>query len=200
MTYWFRDEGVFAAFKNRIIPALISIKEVSGSRTIRIWCTGCSDGKEPYSVAMLLHEALGSRSLDFHVLIYASDIDEEMLRKAKKGVYSENEMRGLKEEYLSNYFREDAQGFWVDPEIKRLVKFEKLDLTKDRHHVNCDVIFCRNVVIYFTQETKEGLYMDFYRALRSGGFLILGKTESLMGEARSRFSTVDKKERIYQKV
>ncbi|MEE8168456.1 MAG: protein-glutamate O-methyltransferase CheR [Candidatus Hydrothermarchaeales archaeon] len=200
VTEWFRDADVFEAFQKQVLPDIISRKKMERNRTIRIWSAGCSDGKEPYSIAMLLHEVLGERINDFYIVLYASDIDEEMLEKSKAGWYPPNEMKGLKDEYRRVYFTKEGDGYRVKPELKRLVKFEKLDLTTDRKHLGIDVLFCRNVVIYFTKELKQRLYMDFYNILKYGGYLIMGKTESLMGEARPMFTVVDNRERIYQKL
>ncbi len=199
VTKWFRDPGVFELFQKQVLPDIVSQKKRDRHRAIRIWSAGCSDGKEPYSIAMLLHEVLGKNIKDFYIVIFASDIDEEMLKKAKRGWYTTDEMEGVKTEYLRKYFIEEENGYQVKPELKRLMKFEKRDLITNKNHPSIDAIFCRNVVIYFTKELKDRLYVDFYNTLRRGGYLILGKTESLMGEARSKLALVDNRERIYQK-
>ena len=200
VTEWFRDLSVYEFFQKHVLPEVISRKEKENTRAIRIWSAGCSDGKEPYSIAMVLQDVLGKKIEDFNIIIYASDIDDDMLAKSKKGWYSSGEMKGIKNEHLRKYFDEEGDGYQIKPELKRLVKFEKIDITTDRRHPSIDILFFRNVGIYFTKELKDMLFMDFYDTLKNGGYFVMGKTESLLGDARSKFSVVDNRERIYQKL
>jgi chemotaxis protein methyltransferase CheR len=199
VTEWFRNPEVYDAIKKKVLPRIVEEIEKKNRRFIRIWSIGCADGKEPYSIAIMLHEVLGEKLKDVAVIIFASDIDEEALQKAKIGVYPEEEMRGLTPEQLEKYFTKEDSTYRVSPKVKSLVRFEKKDIITDRHHVGIDILFCRNVVIYFTPELKRRLYVEFYRSLRRGGYLISGKTETLIGEAKNLFRPVDLKNRIYQK-
>jgi chemotaxis protein methyltransferase CheR len=199
VTEFFRDASTFDALRMDVLPRMIKAKEERGRTLIRIWSTGCSDGKEPYSIAILLHDALRNKITEFSPMIFASDIDDEMLRKAEKGEYLKEEMKGVQEEYIQEYFHRTSHGYKVVDELRNVIKFEHRDLISDRMHSSLDMIICRNVVIYFSREMKEKLYMAFYDALQEGGFLILGKTETLFGEARNKFKIFNNVERIYVK-
>jgi|Deesub1362A_J573_1020465.scaffolds.fasta_scaffold00115_4 chemotaxis protein methyltransferase CheR len=200
VTEWFRNPEVFEAIKKKVFPSLFEEMERNNRKYLRIWSIGCADGKEPYSVAILLHEFLGEKIKNFAIVIFASDIDREVLERARIGRYHESEMRGLNSEQIKKYFIKEDGTYTIIPSMKNLVKFEKRDLLKDRHHVGLDLILCRNVVIYFTRELKKRLYKELYNSLRKGGYFISGKTESIMGEARGLFSPVDLENRIYKKV
>jgi chemotaxis protein methyltransferase CheR len=199
VTEFFRDASTFEALRRDVFPRMIKAKAEKGRKLIRIWSTGCSDGKEPYSIAILLYDVLGEEITEFSPMIFASDIDDAMLRKAEKGEYLKEDVEGIREEYLQKYFQKTAQGYRVVDDLRSMVKFEHRDLISDRMHSSLDMIICRNVVIYFSRETKEKIYMDFYNALQEGGFLLLGKTETLFGEARNKFKTFNNIERIYVK-
>lgn len=148
VTEWFRNPEMYEVLKEQILPEFIRGMEKSNKKSLRIWSVGCSDGKEPYSIAIMLHDLLGSRIKDFYIIIFASDIDEEMLEKARTGRYAEEEMeKGLSREQLDKYFIKENGSYRIIPEVKSLVKFEKRDLTTDRKHVGIDILFCRNVVI-----------------------------------------------------
>lgn len=194
VTEFFRNPETYEAVKEQVLPEIIQ------DRAIRIWSTGCSDGKEPYSIAMLLHEVLESEIGRYSIIILASDIDDEALEKAKAGWYPANEMKGVEEDRLRRYFAAENGGYRVRENLKQYIKFEHLDLISDRKHSSLDMIVCRNVVIYLNKEMKEKLYMDFYDALKYRGFLILGKTETLFGEARDKFKIFNNIERIYRKL
>ncbi|RLG57988.1 MAG: protein-glutamate O-methyltransferase CheR, partial [Candidatus Hydrothermarchaeota archaeon] len=152
-----------------------------------------------YSIAILIREYLKKKNNNFFIRIIATDIDEEMLEKGRKGWYSDEEMKGEIKKYL-NYFEKENGGYRVKPEIRNLVIFKKHDLLSDKMPSCIDMIFCRNVAIYFTRETKEKLYLDFYNALNKGGYFVTGKTEMLIGEARQLFVPVNNSERIYLKL
>lgn len=194
VTEFFRNPETYEAIREHVLPEIIR------NKTIRIWSTGCSDGKEPYSIAMLLHEALGQEIGKYSIVILASDIDDEALEKAKAGWYPTSEMKGIGEDSLKKYFTAENRGYRVREFLKQCIKFEHLDLISDRKHNSLDMIVCRNVVIYFNKEMKERLYMDFYDVLKYGGFLVLGKTETLLGEARDKFKIFNNIERIYRKL
>lgn len=195
VTEFFRNPETYDAIKEQVLPEIIR-----NSRTIRVWSSGCSDGKEPYSIAILLKEVLGNEMDKYQITIHASDIDEEALEKAEAGWYPANEMKGVGEDRLRKYFLEENGGYRARECLKRCIKFEHLDMLSDRKHTSLDMIICRNVVIYFNKEMKEKLYMDFYDALKYGGFLVLGKTETLFGEARDKFKIFNNIERIYRKL
>jgi chemotaxis protein methyltransferase CheR len=167
---FFRNPETFEALTTRYLPALVRQAGV-----LRIWSAGCSLGYEPYSIAMLVREA----SAAGHVRILATDIDETILAKAKASRYSEAQMSGVSAARRARFFRGDGDAWEVRPEIRALVTFRQHDLLRDPYETGFDLITCRNVAIYFTEEAKSGLYERFARSLRPGGVLFVGATEAI---------------------
>lgn len=198
VTEWFRNPEVYMLLKERIIPGIVKANIAQNRRFLRMWSVGCSDGKEPYSLAMCVKDVLG-RAKRVPVTIFAWDIDDEMLKKARSGLYKPDDMNGLEQKHIEKYFTEEDDGYRVRPEIQSMVHFEKKDINKEGKRIGIDLILCRNMVIYFTSERKSDLYLEFHRCLRSGGYFVMGKSETLMGEARNLFRSVDNTNRIYQK-
>ena len=195
VTKLFRNWETYLAVAEKVVPQLWLLGE-----PLSVWSAGCSSGEEPYSVAALFHRhaesaaALGE--LPRRVRVLGSDIDARCLVAAEQGTFEEGDFADTPPELRRRYFHEQAP-FTIAPEVKRLVKFERRDLLAELppsgpHHL----IFCRNVLIYFDRETQERLFEQFRRALAPGGFLVLGKVETLLGAARSRFTVVDARERI----
>jgi len=203
VTEFFRDHSVFNALQNEIIPELIN----QNDNTIRIWSAGSSDGREAYSIAMLLIEKIGVYNAKKRIKIIGTDIDQDCLDYAKKGRYcgksGYGQMNvGTQLSYFKNYAKyvEINDGSYTfKPFVKELVHFDFHDLISGSKKSNFDLIFCRNVVIYFNRELKNKLYMDFYDALKPGGKLILGKSENLLGDAMQQFQKYMPIERIYLK-
>jgi len=203
VTEFFRDNAVYDAFLHEVIPSLINEKPGK----IRVWSAGCSEGKEAYSIAMLFAEALGAQTVKNRIEIIGTDIDKDCLQHATVGTYYSRP--GIIQtdiakqlQYLRNhayYFDIHENIYTVKPLLKEVVRFEYHDLISGLKRRNFDVIFCRNVVIYFTRELQETLYADFYNALNPGGFFIMGKTETLVGPSRGTFVPFNTKERIFRK-
>lgn len=145
------------------------------SRRLKIWSAACSTGEEPYTLAMILAKqgALGDAQL------LATDIDDGALEKAKKGAYFDRSLRDVPEPYVKSYFRKDGLMFHVSDELRRAVKFQKGNLLLDAFDSGFDLIVCRNVIIYFTEEAKHHLYQKFANALKPGGLLFVGSTEQI---------------------
>lgn len=141
----------------------------------RVWSAGCSAGYEPYSIAILAREALATARIQIH----ATDLDETILATARAGRYSTAQMLGVSAARRARFFSPTADGFEVRPELKTLVTFARHDLLRDPTRTSLDVVACRNVVIYFTDEAKIKLYQGFAAALRPGGILFIGATESI---------------------
>jgi chemotaxis protein methyltransferase CheR len=198
VTGWFRNPGVFEALKKRVIPDVIKTGKAKNRTSMRLWSIGCSDGKEPYSLAMCVKEVL-KEGEDFQVTIFAWDIDEAMLKKARYGVYKQGDLKGLDSRRIKRYFIEENGRYRVRPNIKSMVKFEKKDLNIDKKRTGVDIIMCRNVVIYLNKPRKADLYQELYQCLRPNGYFVMGKSETLIGHARDLFKAVDNKNRIYQK-
>ena len=197
VTKLFRNWETYSAVAQKVIPVLWAQGE-----PISVWSAGCSSGEEPYSVAALFHrhaESVGALAeLPQRVRVLGSDIDARCLQAAERGTFDEGDFADTPEELRRRYF-DERPPFGIAPDVRRLVRFEKRDLLADAtppgpHHL----IFCRNVLIYFDRDTQERLFDRFHRALAPGGFLVLGKVETLLGASRSRFAAVDARERIYR--
>lgn len=200
VTQFFRDQSVFKALEEAVLPMLIYRKVTRGESSIRVWSAGCSSGEEPYSICILLRELLGEEFDNFSLTIIGSDIDEEVLRSAQEAVYLPRQVANVPKPYLERYFVPDNGRYRLCQEIKDMVRFRNIDLFTGTAGSHFDMILCRNVVIYFTREMQERLYMRFYSALRDGGYFVMGNTETLVGEAVQRFKPSFVRERIYQKV
>jgi len=194
-TSFFRDPDVFSYFKTRILPSLLSKKKI-----IRILSAGCSSGEEPYTISMIINDVLKSKVNRYLVSIYAVDIDETALKRAIKGEYEKRAVEKISKEYLQKYFEKVNGKYRIKKCVKRLVHFKKMDLTQGVRYKNLDVIFCRNILIYFFKKAQAKICMDFYDALNYNGYLILGKTEILPEEVADKFTCVDVDRRVFQKI
>ncbi|MBE5949936.1 MAG: chemotaxis protein CheR, partial [Lachnospiraceae bacterium] len=149
---------------------------------------------EPYSLAMVLGKMVGLSN----VSIIATDIDKQVLEKAKLGLYNEKSLAGLPAEYKTKYFTQIGSSYKVSDEIKRCVQFKQHDLLKDAYPADCDLIVCRNVLIYFTEEAKAEIYKRFSKSLRVGGVLFIGSTEQIIHHRDMDYETY--KSFFYKKV
>jgi chemotaxis protein methyltransferase CheR len=198
VTNFFRDKQMYHELQDQIIPALIAAKEKNNDRMINVWSAGCSSGEEPYSVAMLFKEALGAKLSRFHLNITATDIDHDAISDAKKAIYNEHQLKETDQRYLK-YFEKTGQDYLVTADIRNMVNLKEGDILSDSKPKNIDIILCRNTVIYFNVDTKSKLYVDFYNCLNPAGYLVLGKTEVLIGPARELFTIINNSERVYCK-
>lgn len=177
-TYFYRDAAPFNALRNSVIPDLIQRR--AASKTIHIWCAACSTGQEPYSIAMLLREHFHELE-NWNVTILATDIAGDVLEKAKKGRYSQFEIsRGLPEDMLK-YFNQVDNCWEIKEEIRSMVEFQKGNLLKGlpSSYPVMDIIFLRNVLIYFEQELKRKVLSYIPFVLRHDGYLFLGQSETV---------------------
>jgi chemotaxis protein methyltransferase CheR len=194
-TFFFRDKTPFENFRSAVLPALLGSRRAS--RTIRIWCAAASTGQEPYSLAMALKEMEGSVA-GWRIEIIATDLASGVLAKAQAGIYSQFEVqRGLPIQLLIKYFAKVGDMWQIAPEIRAMVKFKQLNLLADFSALGTfDLIFCRNVLIYFDQETKIGLLNRLGRITASDGYLVLGAAETVVGLTDS-FRTVPELRGLY---
>ncbi|MCX7770943.1 MAG: protein-glutamate O-methyltransferase CheR [Proteobacteria bacterium] len=180
-TYFFREDYQLKAFKEEIIPELIELKK--DDKNIRIWSAGCSTGEEPYTIAMIIYE-VQDLIKDYRVTIFGSDISQRCLKIAREGIYNANSFRTTSEAIKRKYFDEIEQGKWqVKQNIRELVSFGQLNLldrTKMSILPTMDIIFCRNVLIYFDMNSRKKVIDNFFEKLIPGGFLLLGHAESLI--------------------
>lgn len=200
VTKFFRNRETFAAIDQRVIPSLMD----SSEREIRVWSAGCASGEEPYSLAMMMHAwATAGNRLDRidAVSIIGTDIDTTCLENAKLAVYGEQALSETPLELRQRYFHEMSGLFTLAPEPRGMVSFECSDLLHFGPPVEqAHLIMCRNVIIYFEREAQDALFSHFHENLAPGGFLVLGKVESLLGQARELFSPVNARERIFRKI
>jgi chemotaxis protein methyltransferase CheR len=177
---FFRDKIPFDHFRETIIPALLVSR--AKQRRIRIWCAAASTGQEPYSLAMALKE-FGPKLAGWHTEILATDFSLDVLEKAKAGIYSQFEVqRGLPIQMLVKYFTQVGEMWEIAPEIRDMVRFREFNLLHDCSHLGVfDVVFCRNVLIYFDQQTKMEVLDRIARVIESDGYLVLGAAETVVG-------------------
>lgn len=181
-TYFFREEKQLKAFSDEILPEIINEKEQLNIKSIRIWSAGCSTGEESYTIAMILDQQKYLRGWD--ISVFASDIAPKTIVKARKGIYTNNSFRGVPEEIIKAYFVKENDKYRLVDSIKNMVTFGKMNIVDEKKLVllgEIDVIFCRNVLIYFDTEAKKKAISNFYNRLRKNGFLLLGHSESLLG-------------------
>jgi len=190
-SYFFRDKTPFEYFRSTIMPALLAAR--GSSRMIRIWCAAASTGQEPYSLAMALRE-MGREVAGWRIEVIASDLSNEVLEKARQGTYSQFEVqRGLPIQLLIKYFVQTGEMWQIAPEIRAMVKFRQLNLLSDFSLLGrFDLIFCRNVLIYFDQNTKIDVLNRLARMTASDGYLVLGSAETVVGLTDSFKPTADK--------
>jgi len=179
-TFFFRDKVPFDHLRASLIPELMQAR--AGRRSLRIWCAASSTGQEPYSIAMVLKE-FSAALAGWRVEIVATDISLGVLEKARAGIFSQFEVqRGLPIQLLVKHFRQVGELWQINADIRGMVQHRHLNLMQDFSHLGSfDVIFCRNVLIYFDQETKIGMFNRLARALEPDGVLALGAAESVVG-------------------
>ncbi len=176
-TFFFRDNHPFESFKQVILPNIMKAKK--DSRVINIWNAACSTGQEPYSLAIYIKEHFPELR-SWTVNIWATDLSDQILDKAKLGLFRDIEIsRGLPEELLKRYFIKEGKNWALNQEIKKMIKFEKLNLLHPFPHMpKQDIIFMRNVLIYFDEETKKEIFSKVENVLADTGYYILGSTET----------------------
>ena len=191
-SFFYRDKIPFDHFRDTIMPGLLAAR--ARERRLRIWCAAASTGQEPYSLAMCLKE-MKDKLVGWRVEILGTDLSTEVLEKAKAGVYSQFEVqRGLPIQMLVKHFSQVGDTWQISPEIRAMVQYRPLNLLSDFAHLGSfDVVFCRNVLIYFDQETKIGVLNRIARLLDPDGFLVLGAAETVVGLTDAFKPLVDKR-------
>ncbi len=180
-TLFFRDNSPFEALQHKVLPDLIDARQkTSAPRRLRIWSAACSTGQEPYSVGIILSELISNIS-SWDVRILATDISDAAIRQASLGFYRESDIqRGMRPELLNRYFARQADGWKVQDAIRAMVSFRRLNLLEPFRGLGpFDIIFCRNVAIYFTREARADLFNRLTAELVPDGYLFVGSSESL---------------------
>jgi chemotaxis protein methyltransferase CheR len=187
-TYFFRDRAQFRAFERFVIPDIVEKKSYPGA-SLRIWSAGCSTGEEPYTIAMILAAGM----LDRPIQILATDVSHDALKAAREGVYTARSVRDVPQEYLNRFFTRKGDQYLLDESIKQMVEFRYFNLVTEPYPLmemsGWDIIFCRNVTIYFQAEATRKVIHNFYQSLREGGYLFAGYSESLR-YISDEFSTI----------
>lgn len=180
---FFRNPNRWEVVQHKVLPEFLQ-----KSRRVKVWSAACSTGEEPYTLAMILNQFLPLSE----VKVVATDLDENAIAKAKRGVYHQRSLQFVPKGFVEKYFDKlDGQMYAVKEELKRCVTFKKQNLLEDAFDADFDLIVCRNVIIYFTEEAKEKLYQKFSDALRPGGVLFVGSTEQIFNPQSFRFQTYD---------
>ena len=177
---FFRNLPQFEILEQRVLPELLERKAEASERSLRIWSAGCSTGEEPYSIAISVLEALPTRP-EWQVKIYASDLSLSVLEKAANGRYAKARLQDLTPARLRRFFEPDDGGHRVVEALKRLVIFDFHNLKHENGLGDLDIVFCRNVLIYFDPQEQKKVINKLARALRPGGYLFLGHSESVQG-------------------
>jgi chemotaxis protein methyltransferase CheR len=179
-SFFFRDKIPFDLFRQTIMPALLAAR--AGQRQIRIWCAAASTGQEPYSLAIMLKE-MGPQVAGWRIEILGTDLSTEVLEKARVGIYSQFEVqRGLPIQLLVKYFSQLGETWQIAPEIRAMVQYRSLNLLQPFTQLGTfDIVFCRNVLIYFDQDTKIDVLGRLAKVMPADGFLVLGAAETVVG-------------------
>jgi chemotaxis protein methyltransferase CheR len=189
LTRFFRNTAHFDTLKNYVIPDLVAHARAGGGKKLNVWSAGCSTGEEPYSIAMMLKDELPA---GFTAEVTASDLSLKSLMTAKEGFYPDNRMNGVPEHFLKRYFERVSNGYMVKDEIKKMVTFDYHNLKNDSGKRNLDIVFCRNVIIYFDEAAQQAVINKFWDALSPHSFLFIGHSESLFGmDTRFEFLKTD---------
>lgn len=196
VTQFFRDMDAYNYLKNEILPRLIE-QARSRDRVLRFWTAGCSTGEEPYPLAMLLTEALSGELADWSIKVFATDVDESAITFARRGIYSENLLKGVPQEYRERFFERVDHGYRIEKSLRQMVIFGQQDLSRSASFPRIDLVLCRNVLIYFTPELQDYVLNQFAFSLGNDGFLFLGKAETVRPN-QSYYELVNKSWKVYR--
>ncbi|WP_105980434.1 CheR family methyltransferase [Bacillus paralicheniformis] len=178
---FYRNYKRWEVLEKTILPLL------KPAKTLKVWSAACSTGEEPYTLSMILSRQKGLS--DYQII--ATDIDDKVLAKAKEGVYQERSLQEVPKEIKELYFTQDGNRFAVKDEIKKNIRFQKHNLLADAYEKDFDIILCRNVLIYFTEEAKEKIYHKFSGSLKNNGVLFVGSTEQIFNPEKYGFQSTD---------
>ncbi len=196
VTQFFRDAEAFAYLKNEILPKLID-RARSRDKILRFWTAGCATGEEPYSLAMLLTDLLGAELPEWGIKIFATDLDEAVINFARRGIYSENLLKGLPIEYRDRFFERFDQEYRISKTLRQMVIFGQQNLSRSAPFPRIDLVLCRNVLIYFTPELQDYVLNQFAFSLNPDGYLFLGKAETVR-PIQSFYELINKHWKVYR--
>lgn len=196
VTQFFRDPDAFAYLKSDVLPRLIA-QAHERDRVLRFWTAGCASGEEPYSLAMLLTDLLGAELPEWSIKIFATDLDEAAINFARRGLYSENLLKGIPNEYRDRFFERADHGYRISKTLRQMVIFGQQDLSRSAPFPRINLVLCRNVLIYFTPELQEFVLSQFAFSLSPGGYLFLGKAETVR-PTQSYYELINKHWKMYR--
>lgn len=198
VSHFFRNPTMFEKLRQVVLPSIFTSK-TGLAAPLRFWCLGCAGGEEPYSLAILLREYFSREIQRIDTSIIGTDIDAATIEVARQAAYSADRLKEVSPEWVEHYFRQDGMCFRLIPEIREMVTFMHGDITNVEQYVASNLVFCRNTLIYFNRADQEKILNGIADILEPGGILVLGKSETLVGETRRRFASVCQVERIYRK-
>lgn len=200
VTDFFRDEGVFEALSEKVLRTVIKSKLGSGG-IVRIWSAGCASGQELYTLAICLEQELKRVGRPENVMgtVTGGDLSTSALAFARKGVYTKEQVKNIPPRLLDEYFDEKDETYQVGDRLRRRVRLVNEDLLSEPMSRFFDVVVCRNVLIYFSRPMHDTVLMNLHRSLRPGGYLMLGRTESLVGPPRLHYELMDAENRIFRR-
>ncbi len=200
-TSFFRDQKQLDVVRDKILPAIID-KQSKGAKELSIWCAGCSSGEEPYTLGIMLHEMLRMAIIGWRIRITANDLSPAMLAKARAGLYNDYAIRTTPKDILDRYFAKETGGYRIHPKVQKLVSFGPINLNDSlavKRVPKSQVVFCRNVIIYFDDEMKKKVISGFYDNLQPDGYLVLGHSESIHKVSRAFTPIMQPGGIVYQK-
>lgn len=198
VSQFFRNPSMFEKLRKEVLPRLYQSCAGNGS-PLRIWSIGCAGGEEAYSLAILLRESFARYLRRTETIIDATDIDEDTLQAARKAEFNDDRLKDLPAGLAERYFLRSGSRMQLADTIRRMVNFYQEDITAVGKFLPCHLVLCRNTLIYFTRPDQEKILQGVADVLPAGGVLVLGKSETLVGEARSRFTADCAVERIYRR-
>lgn len=199
VSQFFRNPATFDRLRSDVLPQAFAQAGPEGHGPLSVWSVGCAGGEEPYSVALLIHRYFPREWARAGLMIEATDMDDAILEKARKGAYRAERLADVPEEMKSRYFTERDGRYHLSAEIRDMVAFRRSDIVQPGEFIPADLILCRNVLIYLERWQQLRIIDGFAESLRPGGFLVLGRSETILPEQRNRFETVSASERIYRR-
>ena len=198
---FFRSRHTFQQVARLVLPGLVAHKIKQGERNLSLWSAACARGEEPYSIAILLADFLGSQLAEFEVSIHASDINHRALTEAKAGVYSSKDLENLSPHTLKNLFSRNGDSYMVNSNIRQMVNFSYFDLVSSSPppFTPVDCVFCCNILIYLQRQLQEKVLSLAYDSLTIPGYLVLGEVETPTDNLRPRLECINAKAKIYKK-
>ncbi len=196
VSQFFRNPTTYDLLERQVLPELLE-RARAGKAKLRIWSVGCATGEEPYSLAMLCRKLLKAGDL---FSIIATDLSAEVLQRAKRGLFAPSRLAEVSETALTNYFTAEGKDYRLADEIRNQVRFFQHDILSDQPFYRADLILCRNVLIYFSRLQQQRVLRTLAAALPVGGYLVLGRAETLVPACRDLFRCIDSAERVYQRL